>query len=152
MRKELTIKIDQELYWTESTSVWTWLQSDQCNYKVFVETCVAEIQDLTDPKAWCYTNSELNPADDIWGLTLSKLSVQTRWNQGPQLLTQPVSNGPKQPLDVVCDDIKEFCGVISCSHTDIPDITHYNSLQDLIKDTAVSLHGVVDKSQLSAVD
>ncbi len=74
-------------------------------------------------------------------------------NQGPEFLTHPVSNWPKQPLDVVCDDILEcrsstFCGVISSSHTDIPEITQYNSLQDLIKDTAVSLLRVADKSKL----
>lgn len=158
LRKELTIKIDQELYWTDSTTVLTWLQSDSCNYKVFVGTRVAEIQDLTDPKAWRYINSELNPADDITrGLTLSKLTTQSRWNQGPQFLTQPVSIWPKQPLDAVGDDIQEhrsstFCGALSSSQTDVPDISQYNSLQDLIKATAIYLHGAADKSELSADD
>lgn len=158
LRKELTIKIDQELYWTDSTTVLTWLQSDSCNYKVFVGTRVAEIQDLTDPKAWHYINSELNPADDITrGLTLFKLLEQRRWSQGPQFLTQPVSSWPKQPLDVVCDDIQEhrsstFCGALSSSQTGIPDISQYNSLQDLIKATAISLHGAADGSELSADD
>nr|XP_055027021.1 uncharacterized protein LOC129416681 [Misgurnus anguillicaudatus] len=158
LRKELTIKIDQEVYWTDSTTVLTWLHSDSCTYKVFVGTRVAEIQDLTDPKAWRYVNSELNPADDITrGLALSKLIEQNRWNQGPQFLTQPASKWPKQPLDAACDDTQErrnstFCGTLSSNQTNIPDISQYHSLQDLIKATAISLHGAADGSNELSVD
>jgi len=93
--------------------------------------------------------------------SISKLTPEetdkSRWNQGPQFLTQSVSWWPKQPHDVVSDDIQEdssytFCGVLSSSQTDIPDISQYNSLQDLIKATAISLHGAADESELSADD
>ncbi|XP_039532218.1 uncharacterized protein LOC120482209 [Pimephales promelas] len=93
------------------------------------------------------------------GGSISKLTPEetdkSRWNQDPQFLTQSVS-WPKQPHDVVSDDIQEhrsctFCGALS-SQTDIPDISQYNSLQDLIKATAVSLHGASDESELSADD
>ena len=39
-----------------------WLQSDS---KVFVGTCVLEIQELTDRWAWQYVDTLNNPVDDI---------------------------------------------------------------------------------------
>lgn len=46
--------IHQTIFWSDSTTVLTWLQSDSCQFKVFVGTRVAEIQDLTDHDAWHY--------------------------------------------------------------------------------------------------
>lgn len=44
---KLMIPIRQFILCTDSTMVFTWLQSDTCPYKVFFCTCVAETQDLT---------------------------------------------------------------------------------------------------------
>ena len=51
LQRELTLDIHNVVFWTDSTTVLTWLQSDSCRYKVFVGTRVAEIQELTDVRA-----------------------------------------------------------------------------------------------------
>lgn len=48
LKSELTLPIQNVVYWNDSTTVLTWLKSDSCRYKVFVGTRIAEIQDLTD--------------------------------------------------------------------------------------------------------
>jgi hypothetical protein len=50
IRKELTLEIHEVTFWSDSTTVVTWLQSDSCRYKVFVGTRAADIQELMDPR------------------------------------------------------------------------------------------------------
>lgn len=65
LQSELTVTIRDVILWTDSTTVLTWITSDSCRYKVFVGTRVAEVQELTDVRAWRYVDSGNNPADDI---------------------------------------------------------------------------------------
>ncbi|KAJ8386121.1 hypothetical protein AAFF_G00177150 [Aldrovandia affinis] len=58
LRRELTLEIHDVTYWSDSTTVLTWLQSDSCKYKVFVGTRVAEIHELTDCQARRYVVRE----------------------------------------------------------------------------------------------
>ncbi len=75
IERELTVKIDQTILWSDSTTVLTWLQSESCCFKVFVGTRVAEI------------DSVQNPADDVTrGKTLAELAEPNRWSQGPSFL------------------------------------------------------------------
>ncbi|KAI3370918.1 hypothetical protein L3Q82_007424 [Scortum barcoo] len=71
LKKELTLHISSITYWTDSTMVLNWLQSQSWSYKVFVGTRVADIQELTEGCPWRCVKSEENPADDITrGLTV----------------------------------------------------------------------------------
>ncbi|KAK9536366.1 hypothetical protein VZT92_006152 [Zoarces viviparus] len=65
LQRERTTNIRNVVFWTDSTTVLTWLQSDSCRYKVFVGRRVAEIQELTDVRAWRYVDSVNNPADNL---------------------------------------------------------------------------------------
>ncbi|KAF7648847.1 hypothetical protein LDENG_00150750 [Lucifuga dentata] len=99
LRKELTLNIAQLVLWTDSTTVLTWIKSDSCCYKVFVGTCIAEIQELSDPQAWRYVNSASNPADDITrGRTLLEITGKDRWAEGPAFLWLPPEHWPSSPL------------------------------------------------------
>lgn len=48
IHKELTLEVKETVLWSDSTTVLAWLHSQSCRCKVFVGTCIAEIQDLTD--------------------------------------------------------------------------------------------------------
>lgn len=87
---ELNLSIHQLTLWTDSTTVLTWLHSDSSQFKVFVGTRVAEIQDITDQHTWRYVPSTHNPADDItWGKSLCKLGPDSHWYQGPSFIKNP---------------------------------------------------------------
>ncbi len=79
LHTELTIQINTETLWTDSTTVLAWLKSESYRFKVFVGTRVAEIQELTAECTWRYVDSSSNPADDLTqGKTLSYLSMPNR--------------------------------------------------------------------------
>lgn len=100
LQKEITVPIKKVNLWSDSTTVLQWLQSDSCQYKVFVGTRIAEIQELTKPEDWRYVASALNPADDLTrGKTLSELIQPQRWNLGPPFLLQAKSQWPVLPVN-----------------------------------------------------
>lgn len=96
---ELTLNIQKVTLWTDSITVLHWLHSESCRFKVFVGTRVAEIQELTDLKAWHYVDSARNPAEDLTRCkSLKDLTEPNRWIQGPEFLIQPQSNWPSPPV------------------------------------------------------
>lgn len=54
LQAELTLPIGQVILWSDSTTVLHWLKTESCRYKVFLGTCVAEIQNLMDVANWRY--------------------------------------------------------------------------------------------------
>lgn len=152
LKRELTLEIHHFVYWTDSTTVLAWLQSDSCRYKVFVGVRVSEIQELSDPGSWHYVDSSTNPADDITrGLTLTQLTQDNRWRQGPAFLTQPKCNWPKVPERQTPDEDSElrkltFCGTLNETPV-IPDVQQFSSYQELLDNTVKSLHGAAEKGQ-----
>lgn len=48
VEQEITLPIHKTTFWSDSTTVLQWLQSDSCRYKVFVGTRIAETQELTN--------------------------------------------------------------------------------------------------------
>lgn len=148
LKKELTLDIHQFVYWSDSTTVLTWLQSDSCRYRVFVGVRVTEIQELSDPGAWHYVDSAANPADDITrGLSLVQLAAETRWKRGPDFLMQPSSCWPKAPQGQVPEESQElkksvFCGSVNEAELQVePEAYQFSSYPEFLEATARSLHG-----------
>lgn len=146
LNSELTLNIRQTVMWSDSTTVLHWIKSESCNYKVFVGTRIAEIQDLVGCENWNYVDSDNNPADDITrGKTLTDLSHTCRWNQGPEFLHQSPDHWPIHPSVPVedSDELRKstFCGNVSISHTSLPNVDDCKSWDDLIMTTYKSLHG-----------
>nr|XP_055074008.1 uncharacterized protein LOC129453697 [Misgurnus anguillicaudatus] len=148
---ELTLKIQKVTFWTDSTTVLHWLHSESCRFKVFVGTRVAEIQELTDLKAWHYVDSARNPADDLTrGKSLKELTEPNRWTHGPEFLLQPQSNWPSPPIthSLVPEDTTElkhsvFCGINNSAPT-TADGSKFSSWKDLVKTVAEELHGAAN--------
>ncbi|XP_034539669.1 uncharacterized protein LOC117812820 [Notolabrus celidotus] len=151
LKRELTLNIQEMVYWTDSTTVLTWLQSDSCRYKVFVGTRVAEIQELSGPASWRYVDSESNPADDITrGKTLSQLAGESRWSQGPPFLQLSANHWPNAPSGEPTEEVEElrktsFCGLLTGADTPtLPDTQQFSTYQELLEATTRSLHGAAN--------
>ncbi len=145
LENELTLKIDQIILWSDSTTVLTWLRSESCRYKVFVGTRVAKIQELTNPDAWRYVDSSLNPADDVTrGKTLAELALPNRWSRGPSFLLKGLDDWPSQPPELLDSDPSEYrksvsCGIVTnvawCLQGD------QHTWKDLVEAVVLELHG-----------
>lgn len=159
LKKELTLDISKFIYWSDSTTVLSWLQSDSCRYRVFVGVRVTEIQELSDPGAWRYVDSAANPADDITrGLSLVQLAKETRWKQGPAFLMQSSSCWPKPPEGQAPEEVQElkksvFCGSLTEHKLQVePDPNKFSSYPDLLEATARFLHGAADNTDSLSAD
>ncbi len=139
LQTELNLPIRHTILWTDSTTVLTWLQSDSCRFKVFVGTRVAEIQDLTEKHSWRYVPSASNPADDITrGKSLCKLSLESRWCQGPLFLRDPPKLWPEWPIPEEPDD-NELRKVGTCTLVCFTpsDFSQFKTLEELIETMAL---------------
>ncbi len=106
IERELTVKIDQTILWSDSTTVLTWLQSESCRFKVFVGTHVAEIQELTEGSTCRYIDSVQNTEDDVTrGKILAELAEPNRWSQGPSFLFKGPAEWPSLSGEVTEQDV-----------------------------------------------
>lgn len=144
LETELAFQPSDITLWSDSTTVLTWIQSDSCRYKVFVE-----IQDLTEVSSWRYVNTNGNPADDLTrGKTHLELSQPNRWTQGPPyLLTNPdtwptLHEGEGQEDDGELRGTA-FCGTTTtCSPQQTVPISNFGKWIEVVKATHQILHGV----------
>ena len=80
---------------------------------------MTEIQELTEPHAWCYMDTARNVADDITrGKTQRQLVEPNRWSQGPPFLLQAPAKWPVKQTASAEEEVSKlrkstFCGVTS---------------------------------------
>jgi hypothetical protein len=87
VKDSLTINIDREIYWFDSTITLAWIAGSPNRWKQFVSNRVAEIQRLTNHATWRHVPTSDNPADIISrGLNPSQLQKSELWLNGPQFL------------------------------------------------------------------
>ena len=97
----LTTKLSSKIFWCNSTTAMKWIHSNPRNFKPFVGTRIAEIQETYDPALWCYVPSGLNPSDALTkGVAKEELE---EWYKGPPFLYLNEDKWPEveQPTDNV---------------------------------------------------
>ncbi|XP_028394892.1 uncharacterized protein LOC114519037 [Dendronephthya gigantea] len=96
-RRELSLRINQSFFWTDSTCVLRYIENEDKRFQTFVANRVAAIHNSSSPSQWHYVNTELNPADDASrGVQPDALE---RWINGPTFLLKPFENWPTRPAD-----------------------------------------------------
>ena len=75
------------LFWTDSTIVLSYIQSESIRFHRFVFNKVSYIRNFSDPAHWNYINTKENPADMISrGCTAKALIDSQLWKNGPASL------------------------------------------------------------------
>ncbi|XP_062704047.1 uncharacterized protein LOC134286450 [Aedes albopictus] len=94
-----SLRIKQRFFWSDSSTVLSWLRSDHRRYRQFVAYRVSEILDTSRVDEWHYVPSHLNVADDAtkWKERL-QISNSHRWFSGPDFLYDPPKQWPKQEV------------------------------------------------------
>lgn len=91
----LNVAINRIIYWSDSTIVLNWLQTQPSTLQVFVANRVAEIQELTDCSSWRHVPTKENPADLLSrGLFPEQLLQSIIWWHGPSFLSRPEHERP----------------------------------------------------------
>ena len=99
IQKELDVIPSQITYWTDSTTVLSYIKSQGTRFHTFVSNRVAEIKEVSDPETWRHVPGRLNVADDCSrGLSPQDLLQDCRWINGPNFLSQGEDFWPNQSI------------------------------------------------------
>ena len=117
VRKELTVPVDCSVFWTDSTTVLQYINSQHRRFNTFVANRLSVIQEASSPSQWRHIDGKLNPADDASrGVSAHGVLKGSRWIDGPEFLYQkeeswPVSKQVIPPLQEDDSEVKTFASV-----------------------------------------
>ena len=125
LRAELSYPKLDEYYWTDSQVVLGYVKNEARRFHVYVANRVQQIREMTDPNAWMYVDTSLNPADDASrGLTARRLLNGSRWLTGPEFLWEDgpfeVKQSEEHPLSEADIEVKKG-KVLSTKAQDLPE-------------------------------
>ncbi|XP_072173112.1 uncharacterized protein [Diadema setosum] len=108
IRKELDFPLRDSVFWTDSTIVLHYINSEDRRFRTFVANRIATIHDGSKPEQWRHVDTDRNPADDVSrGLPPGKLGG--RWLKGPAYLLSDETEWPAAPADlkeVISDELE----------------------------------------------
>lgn len=97
----LRLNINRSVFWCDSTIVLGWIRAPKSSLKAFVLNRINEISEHTDPEAWRYVPSNLNPADiGSRGCNAIKLQESSLWFCGPGFLLNSETQWPNGPQHI----------------------------------------------------
>ncbi|XP_058840296.1 uncharacterized protein LOC131695790 [Topomyia yanbarensis] len=93
--KSHTLPISKRFFWTDSTTVLAWIQSDHRKYLKFVAVRVGEILMMSDQTEWRWVPTKLNIADDaIKWKSEPNLNSNSPWFCGQSFLQDAEEHWP----------------------------------------------------------
>ncbi|XP_026040477.1 uncharacterized protein LOC113032046 [Astatotilapia calliptera] len=100
LRAQLRMKLEQSIFWTDSTSVLKYIMNEDKRFLTFVANRVSFITTATKQSQWRYVSSKENPADDATrGLKAGNVVHSSRWIKGPSFLQKPESDWPTNLME-----------------------------------------------------
>ncbi|XP_038073422.1 uncharacterized protein LOC119741653 [Patiria miniata] len=113
LKRELTVNIDQTVFWTDSQTVLKYIMNETTRFPVFVANRIAVIRDASDISQWRYVPTKLNPADHASrGLSAEDLINKPEWLGGPNFLSQPEESWPgAEQIQMEDDEENDNCEV-----------------------------------------
>ncbi|UYV69479.1 hypothetical protein LAZ67_6003736 [Cordylochernes scorpioides] len=101
LRSELRLlKVDREVFWSDSKTVLAWIHSEAGRYKEFVANRVGEIQEATKETDWRWVPTSEIPADTPTRFeTEISFEPTDMWYTGPEFLKRPKEEWPKEAKD-----------------------------------------------------
>ena len=98
IKEEQNFSFDTIVYWTDSTTVLSWINSSESRHKIFMAIRISIILSTSTVSQWRYVPTDLNPADDgTRGIPVSNFTSETRWLKGPDFLLKNPETWPERP-------------------------------------------------------
>lgn len=141
IEEELDVKVTKKTYWTDSSTVLSWIKSDPRTFKPFVAHRLAEIEDTSKPHEWRWISTKDNPADDATRDVPNEFNGKHRWFTGPAFLKEDEESWPK-PRNFKAEPTGEEKETSIVTVTKVvnrfstPDPTRYSSWNRLLRATA----------------
>lgn len=98
LKKELELELHDSVYWTDSTVVLKYLNSESSRFKTFVANRVSAILQHSLASQWRYISTSQNPADHVSrGQSVEAFLKCESWLSGPEFLRCDEDQWPKNP-------------------------------------------------------
>lgn len=140
LKKELELELEESIFWTDSTAVLKYLNSESTRFKAFVANRISAILEHSQTSQWRYINTTLNPADHVSrGRTVEAFLKNESWLSGPGFLLCAQDQWPKYPdpgmLDINDPEIKRVAQAHNIQAQEPKDamdqLIHYSSWMKL---------------------
>ncbi|XP_055585244.1 uncharacterized protein LOC129738083 [Uranotaenia lowii] len=141
--ENLSVKVTNRFFWTDSRNVLSWLSADYRRYSQFVSNRVSEILELSNLSEWHWIPTKLNVADEGTKWTKNPdLSNTSRWFKGPPFLRLPSSRWPlpEEPVKQTEIELRAhlLCHAVSLNNNVIPTYK-FSSWNKLLRSTSYVL-------------
>ena len=122
IRNELSLKIDETCFYTDSKVVLGYVQNESRRFHLYVANRVQLIREISDPSQWKYVNTTSNPADlATCGIPATNL-MTSPWTTGPEFLKDTSIASPTKQEEITLDiddpEVKHQVMVKTTNHQD----------------------------------
>ena len=118
LRRALQIRIDESVFWTDSTTVLRYVRNESTRFHIFVTNRLEVIREVSTAAQWRYVDSGNNPADDASrGQVAEKFTANSRWFEAPAFLWKEREEWPDLPagFDSSVEADPEVKNVVRCA-------------------------------------
>lgn len=99
LHQELQVPLQKSIFWTDSTTVLRYIDSETARFRTFVANRISLIREATKPSQWKYVRTTENPADQASrGLKAKSLMQGGIWINGPDFLLDKECDWSEQPV------------------------------------------------------
>ncbi|XP_058790931.1 uncharacterized protein LOC131664082 [Phymastichus coffea] len=96
--QELKLKVDDRIFWSDSTMILHWIKTGPRTKQVFVANRLGEINVNTRATEWRWVPAELNPADEGTRQSNKPMSSNDQWLIGPSFLRHQPDLWPRSKV------------------------------------------------------
>nr|XP_021335998.1 uncharacterized protein LOC110440142 [Danio rerio] len=98
LKQELQMPLQPSIFWTDSTTVLSYIENESARFKTFVANRISLIRDATTPLQWKFVRSAQNPADQATrGIKAKDFLQAETWTKGPNFLLKSEEEWPQRP-------------------------------------------------------
>ncbi|XP_062703553.1 uncharacterized protein LOC134286008 [Aedes albopictus] len=142
-----SLKIKKTFFWSDSSTVCSWIKSDTRRYRQFVAFRVNEILALSSVDEWRWISTKVNVADEAtkWGKGPA-CSINSRWFHGPDFLYSSEADCSAVPEEGLDESYRELREAYVCSHLvriPIVDTARFSRFERMLRAVAY-VHCFVD--------
>ncbi|XP_053691446.1 uncharacterized protein LOC128739963 [Sabethes cyaneus] len=148
-----SLEIKKTCFWSDSSTVCSWIKSDTRQYRQFVAFRVDEILSLSSIEEWQWISTKVNVADEAtkWGKGPS-CNTESRWFQGPEFLyNSSGTNWSTVPEDGTDESDRELREAFVCSHLvkqSVVETARFSRFERMLRSIAY-VHHYVDSLRAS---
>lgn len=146
------MKIQRTCFWSDSSTVNSWIKSDTRCYRQFVAFRINEILSLSSVDEWRWIPTKLNVADEAtkWGKGPS-FDSDSRWFHGPEFLYDNEQEWPRDYRDETQPTTEELRPAFVCKHLVIEpvvNIERFSRWERLLRSVAYVLRYIDNRMRI----